>query len=80
MRTTVRLPDELMQRARQHAMTTGRTLTRLIEDAIRAELARPSLAREDSVPYVIEPVGGSGLRPGIDLDDSAGLLDIMEEG
>jgi hypothetical protein len=79
MRTTVRLPDELMRRARQHAMATGRTLTKLIEDAIRAELSRSPQAREDSVPYVVEPVDGSGLQPGVDLDDSAALLDIMEE-
>lgn len=59
-------------------MATGRTLTQLIEDAIRAELSQPSQAREDSVSYVVEPVDGSGLRPGVDLDDSAGLLDIME--
>ena len=30
--------------------------------------------------YVVEPVDGRGLRPGVDLDDSAGLLDILEDG
>jgi hypothetical protein len=79
MRTTVRLPDQLMRQARQRAMATGRTLTKLIEDAIRAELSRPSSTGEDRVAYVVEPVDGRGLRPGADLDDSAGLLDIMEE-
>jgi Ribbon-helix-helix protein, copG family len=79
MRTTVRLPDELMRQARQRAMATGRTLTRLIEDAIRAELSQPTSTGEDHVAYVVEPIDGNGLRPGVDLDDSAGLLDIMEE-
>jgi hypothetical protein len=51
----------------------------LIEDAIRAELTRPPQAQEDSVPYVLEPVDGDGVRAGVDLDDSAGLLDIMEQ-
>jgi hypothetical protein len=79
MRTTVRLPDDLMRKARQHAIATGRTLTQLIEDAIRAELTRPPQTQEDSVPYVVEPVDGGGLRAGVDLDDSTGLLDIMEQ-
>jgi hypothetical protein len=79
MRTTVRLPDDLMRKARQHAVATGRTLTQLIEDAIRTELTRPPQTQEDSVPYVVEPVDGGGLRAGVDLDDSTGLLDIMEQ-
>lgn len=34
-RTTVRLPSELMDRARQKAATEGRTLTALIEEGLR---------------------------------------------
>lgn len=79
MRTTVRLPDELMVAAKRHAAATGRTLTQLIEDALHAELRRPSVAREDPGAYVVEPVDGRGVRPGVDLDDTAGLLDIMED-
>lgn len=79
MRTTVRLPDDLMRRAKQHATATGRTLTQLMEDAVRAELSQSVTTGEDAVPYVIEPVGGNGLQPGVDLDDSAALLDLMDE-
>lgn len=79
MRTTVRLPDQLMVAARTHAAATGRTLTQLIADALGAELRRPLQTAEDPAPYVVEPVDGAGVRQGIDLDDSAGLLEIMEQ-
>lgn len=79
MRTTVRLPDQLMRRAKEYATATGRTLTQLMEDALRRELDRPDAAGDDAPPYVVDPVDGRGVRPGVDLDDSAGLLDIMEQ-
>lgn len=68
-----------MRRAKLHATATGRTLTQLMEDAVRAELSRQATTGEDAVPYVVEPVGGNGLQPGVDLDDSVALLDLMDE-
>lgn len=55
-RTTVRLPDDLLDEAKERARLTGRTLTQLLEDAVRAELAhtaKPPLLRvaERSVRY-----------------------------
>ena len=38
-RTTARLPEELMNRARRKAAAEGRTLTSLIEDGLRAVVA-----------------------------------------
>ena len=37
-RTTVRLPDDLLIAAKERARQSGRTLTQLLEDALRAEL------------------------------------------
>jgi plasmid stability protein len=77
MRTTVRLPDDLMRAAKIHAAESGRTLTALIEDALRSELAgarAPAHVREVHLPTY----GQGGVQPGIDLDDSASLLDAME--
>jgi len=44
-RTTVRLPDELLHEAKDLARQTGRTLTQLLEDAVRAELARTAMPK-----------------------------------
>jgi hypothetical protein len=76
MRTTVRLDARLMAEAKKLAADTNRTLTKLIEDALREVLARRRRPRRRTVPLTI--VGGRGLNPGIDLDDGAALLAVME--
>lgn len=77
MRTTVRLDDQLLQQAKLVAAQSGRTLTAVIEDALREALARRS-ARGEQRRIVLPTEPGWGLRPGVDLDDSAALLDLME--
>jgi hypothetical protein len=77
MRTTIRLDDELLAEAKALAARTGRTLTQVIQDAVRQALA----LRGDGgggEPVRLPTFQGRGVRPGIDLDDSAGLLDVME--
>jgi hypothetical protein len=74
MRTTIRLDDQLLTAAKRRAVETGTTLTAVIEDALRRELAEIRAPTEPApLPTVRGPV-----RPGIDLDDTSGLLDAME--
>jgi hypothetical protein len=78
MRTTVRLDDALLERARREAERRGLTLTALIERGLRLALANPQRSRERrhvEIPVCRE---GGGTLPGIDLDDSAALLDVVE--
>jgi len=78
MRTTVRLDDRLLEQARREAERRGETLTALIERGLRLVLAKPQRRperRRVEVPYCKE---GGGTLPGVDLDDSAALLDIAE--
>lgn len=77
MRTTVRMDDDLLRQSKALAARTGRTLTAVIEDALRETLARQRGRRSRPRP-ALPTFRGRGLRPGVDLDDSAGLLDIME--
>ncbi len=79
MRTTVRLDDELFRRTKALAAQTGRTLTAVIEDALREALARQRGSRGRQ-PVALPTFKGRGLQPGIDLDDSAGLLEVMDAG
>lgn len=76
MRTTIRLEDELLREAKAHAAATDRTLTKLIEEALREALARRQRPRER--PWVRLPTVGGGPRPGVDLDSNVQLLDLME--
>jgi hypothetical protein len=77
MRTTVRLNEKLLAEAKKYAAESGRTLTAVLEDALRETLARRR-ARLRAKPVRLRTVKGSGVRPGVDLDDSAALLDSME--
>ena len=78
MRTTLRLDERLLRDAKQFAARNGRTLTAVVDDALRQFLSRPSRLGERR-PLHIRPFKGSGLARGVDLDDSAALLDVMEK-
>ena len=76
MRTTIHLPDELLARAKRAAIDSNRTLTAVIEEALLAALSKrrgAPVVRADLPTY-----GEGGLQPGVDLDDSAALLDLLE--
>lgn len=75
-RTTVRLPSELIRRAKRKAASEGRTLTALIEEGLRSVLHERTLAGTPQrlTPRVSEARGG--LLPGINLDDSAALQEL----
>ena len=77
MRTTVRLDERLLAEAKKRAAETGRTLAAVLEDALRETLARRS-TRVKRRPVRLKTVKGDGVRPGVDLDDTAALLDLME--
>jgi hypothetical protein len=77
MRTTVRLDDDLLRRAEALAARTGRALTAVIEDGLREGLARPR-RRQRRPPVILPTLKGKGLRPGVDLDDTVGLRDILD--
>ena len=77
MRTTVRLDDDLLRRAKRVAAESGQTLTALIQDSMRRELAgRSSKRRRKTVKLVTD--GSGGPAPGVDLDDTSSLLDRMD--
>jgi len=78
MRTTVRLDPALLEQAKREAARRRETLTALIEQGLRLVLAQPQATRRRR--RVTLPVcrAGGGVLPGIDLNDSASLLDIME--
>jgi hypothetical protein len=75
-RTTVRLPEPLIRRAKRKAAAEGRTLTALIEDGLRRVLNEqaPSKKAKRVLPPVSRATGG--LMPGIDLNDSAALQEL----
>jgi Bacterial antitoxin of type II TA system, VapB len=77
MRTTINLPDELVSQAKKAAAESGRTFTAVVEDALREALSRRA-PRQQRRPVRLPTFGGTGVLPGVDLDDSAALLDLMD--
>jgi Arc/MetJ family transcription regulator len=77
MRTTIRLDDDLLTRAKRAAIERGTTLTAVIEDALRQALAVEPARRRKTVS--LPTFRGDGLQPGVDLDDTASLLDLLDE-
>jgi hypothetical protein len=77
MRTTIRLDSRLLAEAKKRAADTGRSLTAVIADALRESLGKRAM-RARRKPLRLRTVKGDGLQPGVDLDDSAALIDRME--
>jgi hypothetical protein len=77
MRTTVRLDAELLQEVKRVAAEERTTLTALLEQALRELLARRKQV-QDEPRRPLPSFTGQGLQPGVDLDSSAALLDLMQ--
>jgi hypothetical protein len=78
MRTTVRLRDDLLKRAKQRAAEEGRTLTSIIEEGVMMVLATPERRGRERVALPISEATG-GVLPGVDLNSSADLESVMDE-
>ena len=78
-RTTIRLPDELLTRAKRKAAAEGRTLTSLIEQGLRLVVSDKSKSRsaKHNDPPVSKAKGG--LRPGINWDDLSSLVQELDD-
>jgi hypothetical protein len=77
MRTTININDALLRTAKLRAAESHRTLTSVIEDALRLAFEvkpAPGKRRRGSIPTS----GSGGLLPGVDLDDTSYLLDRLE--
>jgi hypothetical protein len=75
-RTTVRLPADLLNRAKRKAAAEGRTLTSLIEEGLLSVVAenRKGAKGKRVMPRVSTATGGP--MPGIDFTDFSALQEM----
>ena len=75
-RTTVRLPENLLDRARRKAAAEGRTLTSLIEDGLRLIVSenQRGMRGKRVLPRISKATGGPLL--GIELTEVSTLEEI----
>ena len=76
MRTTIRINDDLLKRAKKQAVDEGRTLTSLDEDGLALILSKPKTSRRKRVELPVSKATG-GIFPGIDLNRSSDLEEVM---
>lgn len=74
MASTVQLPDDLLKATEKFAAATHHDVNEIVEQALRDWLAR----RQITSPVRLITYGRDGLLPGVNLDDSAALLALMD--
>lgn len=78
VRTTVNIDDRLLAQAKALAAKTGRSLGDVVDDGLRMVLDAARQGRRSGATEL--PVfGGSGLRPGVDLEDKEALAALLDE-
>ncbi len=75
MRTTLNIDDHLYQAAKVKAAEEGKTLTRVVEEALRQHVASSGPSKPFKLRWVTER---GQLLPGVNIDDRDSLSEIME--
>jgi len=75
--TTLRLSDALVRKAKLYARKNDLTLTAVMERALSTYLTEGQ-KRRSKKPFTLPTFGSGGPLPGVDLDDTSALLDIMD--
>ncbi len=78
MRTTVRINEELLKRARKRAADEGRTLTSLVEEGLALILTQAKRRHGEHVELPVSKASG-GVLPGVDLNRSCDLEEVMNK-
>ena len=76
--TTLRVHEALLRRAKAYARRHDLTLTAVMERALASYLASAEASPAEPSPAVLPSFGRGGPRPGIDLDDTSALIDLMD--
>ena len=76
MKTTRNLNDQVLLQAKSRAARDGITLTRFVEDALRARLAG---VRDGKTPFRMQLKSVKGDRlPNVDISDRDALYDVID--
>jgi hypothetical protein len=79
MRTTINLDEQLLAQAKLLAHQTGKTFSAIVDEALRERLARRTVSAKGEETFRLHTFTGKGMQPGVDLDNSAALRDLMDD-
>jgi hypothetical protein len=78
MRTTLSIEDGLLEEAKKRASKEKTTIGAVVNEALRVGLLGMRKRSSDAAIAPLKTFRGDGVRPGVDLRNSAELLDEME--
>ena len=83
MRTTLNIQDEVLTLCQQKARERGISLDQIVNEAIRFSLQKQTTEPdegiiEQSFEYDLPVSGTGGVQPGVSLDRTADLIDLMD--
>jgi hypothetical protein len=78
MKTTLDLDDELVKRAKAHAVRERKSLTALIEEGLRLRLRRPAATSGARVDLPVF-AGGRGFAASIDPSSNRSIYDAADD-
>ena len=78
MRTTINIDEHLLEEARRLSLRTKRSLSEIVEEGVRLYLSQRETTQA-TVKVELVTFGEGGTLPGVDLDDSATLIGLMED-
>ena len=82
MRTTVDVPEPLLENAKKRASMLGVTVSVVIQDALRSHLTRTSGSTPGASPggnFHLHTVRGKLVQPQLDLDRTSALVALDDE-
>lgn len=77
MRTTISIPEPLLESAKRRAAARGVTVSVVIEDALRGHLM--AKGQPDAPPFRLHTVRGKLVNPDLDLDRTSALVAMDDE-
>jgi hypothetical protein len=78
MGAKLEIDERLLSVAEEVAVRRGQSLSAFVEQALRDALPPPRSGPGKRKRVDLPTFRGRGLRPGVNLDDSAALLELME--
>jgi hypothetical protein len=78
MSAKLEIDETLLSEAEQVAIRRGQSLSAFVEQALRDALPPHRSGSRRRKRVDLPTFRGRGLRPGVNLDDSAALLELME--
>lgn len=78
MRTTLNIDDTLLKKAKICSIERNCSLGEIVDEALRLSLVTQKKSGTTIIARPLKTFKGSGVQPGIDLNNNASVLEAMD--